>query len=916
MKQYETAHLEPVVVDENTMTMEFDAFDQHYEVEFTRQIDAVPSAVTHTNVEEEVHGDVSSRMESCHWKGTVTNFDGTSIVSASFCERRGIRARVAAFNEILIIKPSAYYLDLEKDAAADHSLEDEVLMYRLSDFDRPKIMGTEGVSDYAETADEMMVEGQDMRRRLYSSGSPGSTEILVLIGPVRTANYKADYGSNWYSQLFHDTQDMMNAVDAIYEKTNWNDNGRSSVGYAGSLRVRFNEIHVIYSFTGSYTSMAPTKRYSSSCSQGYNEFDDSDDCAIVGNEWLGLISSWVSSNKQASSYDNVQMITDIKFNWNSCTGWNGQSYVCSRTLGWGNIGVVCRGSSSVSANSVVESFGGNENAIGTIAHELGHNFGLYHDGQSGPAASCCANCGLMGYGNNHEEFSTCSLDSMRDYFNGRGNGMSCLGAGWSSSDGTISNVADSGSQVTPSPTPSPVSSYTPSPTPSPVSNVADGDCVHIEIGFSNSDGDWDAYANYEYNGKKAYYFSNNGDWYYLIYRGLTWWGVTMKWIIADSWDSNPKVYFFCTNDDLLSCGGQWKRWTSSGSYSAYPSSSVSSSCTSSLMVDTSCDSYECLSVTGTGSFDGFYDATGECHDTKRVYSNSQGDYLCFSDSYNRWFISDEICSLSTVISSETSGDAISAEYWLISAGGSSYTFSSDVYISDCNGAFTGLECLDNNAYDESVCVSTKDSLWGSDRTFAVYDELCANDQPVYHYVVYNASKAVEFGGQTLSDGVEATLFLHYQPQLLYSTDNETTPQWMISVDEISVNWLAKCVEEDLRECTANKWTVRVTEYDGEDGDVNEETVVGGVLQELLDQHMAVSDGECAEETSSSNGTVVAVVVVLLVVLLCAIGCFVWWRMNRKEAEVSFGHGGSVPTGTGAEEAEPDVEVATMTTTQH
>ena len=54
----------------------------------------------------------------------------------------------------------------------------------------------------------------------------------------------------------------MNAVDAVYEATNWNANGRSSVGYAGSLRVRFNEIHVIYSFTGSYASMAPTKRFS------------------------------------------------------------------------------------------------------------------------------------------------------------------------------------------------------------------------------------------------------------------------------------------------------------------------------------------------------------------------------------------------------------------------------------------------------------------------------------------------------------------------------------------------------------------------------------------------------------------------------------------------------------------------------
>ena len=32
---------------------------------------------------------------------------------------------------------------------------------------------------------------------------------------------------------------------------------------------------------------------------------------------------------------------------------------------------------------------------------LGHNFGLYHDGQSGPASSCGADDGLMGYGDNH-----------------------------------------------------------------------------------------------------------------------------------------------------------------------------------------------------------------------------------------------------------------------------------------------------------------------------------------------------------------------------------------------------------------------------------------------------------------------------------------------------------------------------------
>ena len=45
--------------------------------------------------------------------------------------------------------------------------------------------------------------------------------------------------------------------------------------------------------------------------------------------------------------------------------------ISTTALGWGNIGVVCKGSSAVSVTSVVESFGGNENAVRTIAHELG-----------------------------------------------------------------------------------------------------------------------------------------------------------------------------------------------------------------------------------------------------------------------------------------------------------------------------------------------------------------------------------------------------------------------------------------------------------------------------------------------------------------------------------------------------------------
>lgn len=885
MKSYITSHLQPVAVDENTMTLEFDAFDQHYEVELWRQTHATPANVVHTNVHSDVHSPVSSQEESCHFHGAVTNFEGVSVVSASLCEGRGIRARINAFDEVLIIKPSAYYLDLEKDAAGNHSLEDEVLMYRMSEFDRPhRVHG--GIPMMEDTGSQ---QSDDLhRRRLYASNNPAENEVTVLIGPVRTKNYQKDYGNNWYQQLYADTQDMLNSVDAIYTATDWNAYGHNSVGPQQSLRVRFAEIHVVYSFTGSYATMIPTKRFTN-CPLGTNEFDDSDECAIIGNEWLSPLSKWINQNMDTSKYDNVQMLTDIRFNWQSCNSQYGGTYVCSRTLGWGNIGVICKGSSSVSAVSVVESFGGNENAVGSMAHEMGHNFGLYHDGQSGPAAACGADDGLMGYGDNHETFSTCSLDSMQTYYTGGGAGLQCLAEGW---DGTIvSNVGSAVSVPTAAPVVIPTLAPTP-PTPAPTYGTVD-DCINVDLGYTNFDGTWDAIAG-GYGGHNAYRIQKNGEERFLYYKELSWGGMSLKWIMSGEMGSNS-IYFCCKEDDLMDCGGKWMQMSGSNSYTTFPDSVTNTNCVPTGTLDTSCSSYDCISVTGTSSFDGQYKSGLTCNDGQRVFENSNGKYLCYSSTRGRWMMTDSVCSLNSVVSASTSGDVLSPSYWMVNTGGTNYQQSHDIYMADCgsNAGFSDMGCLDDMQYENEICVSTNTSWWSGQQTFEVYDELCSNDRPVYRLIrELNETTTIGLDGAVVDATIQEIFYVHYHPEKVLVTDEEVTGQWMVSKNEISIEYMAICQQEDLMKCTASNWKRRVTELGEEVKDslnMTDLNQFGGIVLNVLDNFMTVSDGACGSTLNEKEGgwgtteTVVVCVVVILVLTICVAGYCIWRRMNLQDS---------------------------------
>ena len=112
-----------------TIRIEFDAFSHHYKIELEHNTAMRPSNIKHTNgipLHTVVNEYYTSLTESCHYYGKVLSdtTDPLQRVSLSFCDKRGIRGEIRAFNETIIIKPSKYYLDTEYDNHNFHHITD------------------------------------------------------------------------------------------------------------------------------------------------------------------------------------------------------------------------------------------------------------------------------------------------------------------------------------------------------------------------------------------------------------------------------------------------------------------------------------------------------------------------------------------------------------------------------------------------------------------------------------------------------------------------------------------------------------------------------------------------------------------------------------------------------------------------
>ena len=304
--------------------------------------------------------------------------------------------------------------------------------------------------------------------------------------------------------------------------------------------------------------------------------------------------------------------------------------------------------------------------------------------------------------------------------------------------------------------------------------------------------------------------------------------------------------------------------------------------------------------------------------------------LCYNDGTKKWYFTDEVCSRDSVISSTSTADVVSVLGWWYDHDGDSTYQSADVLVVDASH-LSQSQCGDrassqsfpllpfddpqadmaaanNDTEAEVICMVigyhgmvTDTSLWDGGRTFTTYNALEVNDQPIYHHVVYNESRIAEVEGVELGPEVEAIFYVHYQPEYLLVTDTEMTGQWMLTKNEISVNYVAKCIKEDLLNCTGNDWKIKMVEF-GDDG-------FDGIVTDVFVEFMTVWKGECPEPegeregdddqddededevtvlSDSDSSTLMTVIVVIVVVIVVSgiaslFARFLWRRKETKRA---------------------------------
>eukprot|EP01083_Nonionella_stella_P019496 54151_1 len=387
--------------------VEFHAFGHYYKLLIRKNVELfadnfVIERRTYDPITNRTHKTQSFDVPQCHYTSEiVSDPSGTGNARFYVCRGHGLQGWIHAFGETIVIRPKRLLTDFYYKG--NHSIYDHHIVYKYHDLDRSDYQTTCGHDHHQHRNDDTILNLFDHlhknntdRRGLQTSFTKKTryVELAVVNDPARMEKYKYDEDI-----LTQKSVQSIATIQSFYFHTDW--------GAIGTIVI-------VLSHVGFMTSFDEMSQPALSCEKGgtepnlYVSGHTGAYCEVQYDNYLNLWNGFRSI--EYSAYDNAHLLSYYDFE--------------SSVIGYASISGMCSASTSGAIDQVTydDEYNGN-----IIAHEMGHNFGMQHDGLGNtcdPAQWIMASKGSTAARPN--AFSSCSIVAMAKMFAGYKQQLQCL----------------------------------------------------------------------------------------------------------------------------------------------------------------------------------------------------------------------------------------------------------------------------------------------------------------------------------------------------------------------------------------------------------------------------------------------------------------------------------------------------------
>jgi len=342
----------------------FTAFEKHFSLDLHKNNDLFTPSYREERLDADgnvVRVRTLAEIEHCYYHGHVVG-DDTSFVAVSTC--RGLEGVIHSNGEVFSIEPAARHFDVTSTTAAN--MNSHHIFYREADVQHPHPLMC-GVQDHLHEV--------DTTKHLKASAPVGASSRHLLA--TKYVELLVANDKKWFDlagpTVESQTAQMISTLAGIYAGTTFS----SPVSIALTLQKTF-----IVADPWTITE------------DGFGEVDSS--------ELLSKFNVWQANPNNIPTHDNAQLVSGYNFDGN--------------TVGLANVESMCVAPISGGINQKTLSLA---STASTITHEMGHNFGMLHDGTLGNLCNPTANTIMSAVSNPGTPatvFSTCSVTYMNSFF--------------------------------------------------------------------------------------------------------------------------------------------------------------------------------------------------------------------------------------------------------------------------------------------------------------------------------------------------------------------------------------------------------------------------------------------------------------------------------------------------------------------